>query len=299
MNKEYTNNLTFRIIIFLSLFTLFLSNNLSGDYFYFTCYALILTFGIIHGANDILILLKGKKATTKAVINKTLKYFLIVVLICLVFFNLPTVSLLFFLLFSAYHFGEQQWTIFENKNSNTLTLFYFFFGSLIFTMLFTINSSEVSDVIFDITKFYIPKSAYGISLLILLVINVVFMLINYRILKAQLVHQFILFSVMSIVFSFFDLLPAFAVYFVYFHSIPSIIEQAEFLFEDSSVKSFRKFIIKGFIYWLIAIIFLAFLYMIVKDKIDFSLGIFFSFLAAITFPHVLVIYKMKEITRKN
>ena len=299
MNKEYTNNLTFRIIIFLSLFTLFLSNNLSGDYFYFTCYALILTFGIIHGANDILILLKGKKATTKAVINKTLKYFLIVVLICLVFFNLPTISLLFFLLFSAYHFGEQQWTIFENKNSNSLTLFYFFFGSLIFTMLFTINSSEVSDVIFDITKFYIPKSAYGISLLILLVINFVFMLINYRILKAQLVHQFILFSVMSIVFSFFDLLPAFAVYFVYYHSIPSIIEQAEFLFEDSSVKSFRKFIIKGFIYWLIAIIFLAFLYMIVKDKIDFSLGIFFSFLAAITFPHVLVIYKMKEITRKN
>ena len=299
MNKEYTNNLTFRIIIFLSLFTLFLSNNLSGDYFYFTCYALILTFGVIHGANDILILLKGKKATTKAVINKTLKYFLIVVLICLVFFNLPTVSLLFFLLFSAYHFGEQQWTIFENKNSNTLTLFYFFFGSLIFTMLFTINSSEVSDVIFDITKFYIPKSAYGVSLLVLLLINVVFMLINYRILKAQLVHQFILFSVMSIVFSFFDLLPAFAVYFVYFHSIPSIIEQAEFLFEDSSVKSFRKFIIKGFIYWLIAIIFLAFLYMIVKDKIDFSLGIFFSFLAAITFPHVLVIYKMKEITRKN
>lgn len=299
MNKEYTNNLTFRIIIFLSLFTLFLSNNLSGDYFYFTCYALILTFGVIHGANDILILLKGKKATTKAVINKTLKYFLIVVLICLVFFNLPTISLLFFLLFSAYHFGEQQWTIFENKNSNSLTLFYFFFGSLIFTMLFTINSSEVSDIIFDITKFYIPKSAYGISLLILLVINFVFMLINYRILKAQLVHQFILFSVMSIVFSFFDLLPAFAVYFVYYHSIPSIIEQAEFLFEDSSVKSFRKFIIKGFIYWLIAIIFLAFLYMIVKDKIDFSLGIFFSFLAAITFPHVLVIYKMKEITRKN
>ena len=38
---------------------------------------------------------------------------------------------------------------------------------------------------------------------------------------------------------------------------------------------------------------------VIKDKIDFSLGIFFSFLAAITFPHVLVIYKMKQITRKN
>ena len=299
MNKEYTNNLTFRIIVFLSLFTLFLSNNLSGEYFYFSCYALILTFGIIHGANDILLLMKGKNPDKKTVINKTLKYFSIVVLICLVFFNLPVISLLFFLLFSAYHFGEQQWTIFENNNSSSLTLFYFFFGSLIFNILFTINSSEVSDVIFDITNFYIPQDAYGLSLIILLLVNIIFMFLNYRILKAQLFHQFVLFVVMLIVFSIFELLPAFAVYFVFYHSIPSIIEQAEYLFEDSSAKSFKKFILKGFAYWLIAILFLVFLYIIVKDQIDFSLGIFFSFLAAITFPHVLVIYKMKEITRKK
>ena len=299
MNKEYTNNLTFRIIVFLSLFTLFLSNNLSGEYFYFSCYALILTFGIIHGANDILLLMKGKNTDKKTVINNTLKYFSIVVLICIVFFNLPVISLLFFLLFSAYHFGEQQWTIFENNNSSSLTLFYFFFGSLIFTILFTINSEEVSDVILDITNFYIPQNAYGLSLLILSVVNIFFLLLNYRILKPQLFHQFILFVVMLIVFSIFELLPAFAVYFVFYHSIPSIIEQAEYLFEDSSAKSFKKFIIKGFAYWLIAILFLVFLYLIIKDKIDFSLGIFFSFLAAITFPHVLVIYKMKEITRKK
>ena len=299
MNKEYTNNLTFRIIVFLSLFTLFLSNNLSGEYFYFSCYALILTFGIIHGANDILLLMKGKNTDKKTVINNTLKYFSLVVLICMVFFNLPAISLLFFLLFSAYHFGEQQWTIFENNNSSSLTLFYFFFGSLIFTILFTINSEEVSDVILDITNFYIPQNAYGLSLLILSVVNILFLLLNYRILKPQLFHQFILFVVMLIVFSIFELLPAFAVYFVFYHSIPSIIEQAEYLFEDSSVKSFKKFIIKGFAYWLIAILFLVFLYLIIKDKIDFSLGVFFSFLAAITFPHVLVIYKMKEITRKK
>ena len=299
MNHKFTNNITFRIIVFLSLFTIFLSNNLYGDFFYFACYALILTFGIIHGANDVLILLKGKEVNTNTIIDKTLKYFFVVVLICLIFFNLPIISLLFFILFSAYHFGEQQWTIFENNNSSSLTLFYFFFGSLIFTILFTINSEEVSDVILDITNFYIPQNAYGLSLLILSVVNILFMLLNYRILKPQLFHQFILFVVMLIVFSIFELLPAFAVYFVFYHSIPSIIEQAEYLFEDSSAKSFKKFIIKGFAYWLIAILFLVFLYLIIKDKIDFSLGIFFSFLAAITFPHVLVIYKMKEITRKK
>tara|TARA_B100001173_G_scaffold7024_1_gene6132 strand:+ start:251 stop:1150 length:900 start_codon:yes stop_codon:yes gene_type:complete len=299
MNNKFTNNLTFRIIVFLSLFTVFWSNNLVGEYFYFACYALILTFGIIHGANDILILLKGKEVNTNILIDKTLKYFSVVVLICLIFFNLPIISLLFFILFSAYHFGEQQWTIFENITSKSLTLFYFFFGSLIFMILFTINSVEVSDVIFDITSYYIPENVYGLSLAILLLINVFLLILNYKSLKAQLFHQFILFTVMLIVFSIFDLLPAFAVYFVFFHSIPSIIEQAEYLFEDSSAESFKKFIIKGFGYWLVAILFLAVLYFVVKDKIDFSLGVFFSFLAAITFPHVLVIYKMKEITRKN
>ena len=299
MNKKHTDNITFRIIVFLTLLTIFISNNLYGQHFYFACYALILSFGIIHGANDILILLKGKEVNTYTLMNKTIKYFSIVIIICLIFFNLPVTSLLFFILFSAYHFGEQQWTIFENKNSKSLTLFYFFFGSLIFLILFTINSDEVSDVIFEITSFYVPEKIYLTSLIITTIINLVFIILNYRILKAQLFHQFILFVLMLVVFSFFELLPAFAVYFVFFHSIPSIIEQAEYLFEDSSVKSFKKFIIKGFAYWLLAILFLFFLYLFIKDKIDFSLGIFFSFLAAITFPHVLVIYKMKEITRKN
>ena len=131
-----------------------------------------------------------------------------------------------------------------------------------------------------------------------MLVNTIFISINYQKLEKQILQQTILFIVMLLVFSFFDLLPAFAVYFVFFHSIPSIIEQAEYLFEESSVNSFKLFILRGLAYWVLAIVFLLVLYLIVKDRIDLSLGIFFSFLAAITFPHVLVIYKMKENTRK-
>ena len=63
LNHKFTNNITFRIIVFLSLFTIFLSNNLYGDFFYFACYALILTFGIIHGANDVLILFNDQSTS--------------------------------------------------------------------------------------------------------------------------------------------------------------------------------------------------------------------------------------------
>ena len=100
---------------------------------------------------------------------------------------------------------------------------------------------------------------------------------------------------MLLVFFTYELLPAFAIYFVFFHSIPSIIEQSDYLFDDSTkTENFKKFLLKGAVYWLLAIVFLVVMYLILKNNIDFSLAIFFSFLAAITFPHVLVIYKMKS-----
>ena len=108
-------------------------------------------------------------------------------------------------------------------------------------------------------------------------------------------HQLALLVVMLLVFFTYELLPAFAIYFVFFHSIPSIIEQSDYLFGDSTkAENFKKFLLKGAVYWLLAIVFLFVMYLILKNNIDFSLAIFFSFLAAITFPHVLVIYIMKS-----
>ena len=279
----------------LSLFSLFISNHLNSEYFYFACYGLILTFGIIHGANDILILLKGKKQTKKIVIRSTVKYLSIVLLISVLFFLFSEISLLFFVLFSAYHFGEQQWTIFGSNQSKSISLFYFFFGLLIFSVLFLFNKSDVSNIIFEITKIYIPENIYSAIIIFSSLCTLLLIILNYQILKRQLLHQLALLVVMLLVFFTYELLPAFAIYFVFFHSIPSIIEQSDYLFGDSTkAENFKKFLLKGAVYWLLAIVFLVVMYLILKNNIDFSLAIFFSFLAAITFPHVLVIYKMKS-----
>ena len=279
----------------LSLFSLFISNHLNSEYFYFACYGLILTFGIIHGANDILILLKGKKQTKKIVIKSTLKYLFIVLLISVLFFLFSEISLLFFFLFSAYHFGEQQWTIFGINQSKSISIFYFFFGLLIFSVLFLFNKSDVSNIIFEITKIYIPEKIYSAGIIFSSSCTLLLIILNYQILKKQLLHQLALLVVMLLVFFTYELLPAFAIYFVFFHSIPSIIEQSDYLFGDSTkAENFKKFLLKGAVYWLLAIVFLVVMYLILKNSVDFSLAIFFSFLAAITFPHLLVIYKMKS-----
>ena len=279
----------------LSLFSVFVSNHLNSEYFYFACYGLILTFGIIHGANDILILLKGKKKTNEIVLKSTIKYLSIVILICFIFFNFSEVSLFFFVLFSAYHFGEQQWTIFGSNQSKSISLFYFFFGLLIFSMLFLFNKSDVSNIVFEITKIYISENIYSAGFIFSSLCTLLLIISNYQILKKQLLHQLALLVVMLLVFFTYELLPAFAIYFVFFHSIPSILEQSEYLFGNSpSKENFKKFLLKGALYWILAMVFLLIMYLVLKNNIDFSLAIFFSFLAAITFPHVLVIYKMKS-----
>ncbi len=293
--KIYSNNLSFKLIMFLSLFSVFVRNHLNSDYFYYSCYGLILTFGIIHGANDILILLKDSKKSLNKVISSTVKYMSVVLIISLFFFSFSSISLFFFILFSAYHFGEQQWTIFGPNKSKTISIFYFSYGLLIFSILFSFNSNEVSKVIYEITSLSLNEDFYKKSLIYISIFNFILLIINFQIIKKQIFHQLALFIVMLIVFFSYDLLPAFAVYFVFFHSIPSIIEQSEFLFEKpDSLQSFKLFVKKGLLYWIFAILFLVSLYLILRNNIDLSLSILFSFLAAITFPHVLVIYKMKN-----
>ena len=293
--NNYSDNLSFKLTMIFSLFSLFVSNNLNSEYFYFACYGLILTFGIIHGANDILLLLKGKEQTNKIIISSTLKYLLIVILISVLFFLFSEISLLFFILFSAYHFGEQQWTIFGSNKSKSISFFYFFYGLLIFSILFIFNTSYVSDIIYEITKIYLEKNIYNLALIFSVLATLILLFLNFKVLKKQLFHQLALLVVMLLVFFTYDLLPAFAIYFVFFHSIPSILEQSEYLFGNADGKeNFKKFLLKGALYWTLAMVFLLTMYLVLKNSIDFSLAIFFSFLAAITFPHVLVIYKMKS-----
>ena len=74
-------------MMFLSLISVFVRNHLNSEYFYYACYGLILTFGIIHGANDILILLKDSKKSLNKIMTSTIKYMSVVLIISVFFFS--------------------------------------------------------------------------------------------------------------------------------------------------------------------------------------------------------------------
>jgi Brp/Blh family beta-carotene 15,15'-monooxygenase len=95
--------------------------------------------------------------------------------------------------------------------------------------------------------------------------------------------------VFTVIFRVSSLIWGFAIYFIIWHSIPSIINQIKYLNGEFNKKNFWKYIKSAFVYWLISLIGIATLYLLFKDIKIFN-ALFFSFLAAITFPHVLVIF---------
>mgnify|MGYP003751757137 CR=1 FL=1 len=71
----------------------------------------ILTFGIIHGANDLLLI---KEVSENYNFKLQFLYYVIMVGgFFLFFYNIPILALITFVLLSSYHFGEHQWTLFE------------------------------------------------------------------------------------------------------------------------------------------------------------------------------------------
>ena len=88
------------------------------------------------------------------------------------------------------------------------------------------------------------------------------------------------------------LIYGFSVYFIFFHSILSIKDQVSYIYEDDKSQYIKKYLINALPYFLLALFFLVGFYFFVDIESINILPIIFAFLAAITFPHVIVIEKM-------
>jgi len=291
-NSHILNQMTPKVITLSTIFCIILFYVVEEYYLNLIGFFGILSFGIVHGANDLILLKKSKNNLSFK--SLFIVYLTMVILSGCFFYLIPTFAIIFFILFSAYHFGEQQWTMLYKSSSTKIKLFYFFYGLLLFLTLFTLNHNYVSEIIFDITGFSISEKIL-ISLLSLSAIGAIINLfMNFNELKNQLTHQVFFMIILTALFFSSSLIWSFAVYFVIWHSIPSIIEQSKFIYGTSTKNTFIKYLKDASIYWVISIIGLLIAYYVLKDQQNLLISIFFSFLAAITFPHTLVIFKIKK-----
>ena len=287
------------ILIVASFFGLWMDSYISTDFQLFFGFFFIFTFGILHGANDLL-LIENINSQTRFTSSMTiLLYYLLVVLSgALLFYIIPWFALLLFIIVSSYHFGEQQWqNLGKNFSRWILIAFQFVYGLFILLLLFYFHQKEVLQIIGNISgvtvaPIYITGLAISSGAIFLVLSGFIYW--TSKQMRKKLLKEIFYLMLLGIIFKSSSLIWGFAVYFVLWHSIPSIIDQIKFLHGKYSLQHFVTYCRAAAIYWFISIMGITLLYVIFKEEHLFN-ALFFSFLAAITFPHALVITRMFHI----
>ena len=286
------------IIIVGTFFSLWLAVIFEDVIEHVMAYLVILSFGILHGANDLTLLQRPeiKKKSTRNYLKILFFYLSFVLSSVFVFYLVPSLALIVFVLFSGYHFGEQHLiskTILASFKTNVLFVAY---GTFILFLLFNSNNLATAKIIKTIIGYYIPIYVFEFGLLISGIITIIFSLI--LVLKNELkinpIEEIFFIGIFFVVFKTASLLWGFAIYFVLWHSIPSLYDQIRYLHGQVNKGSLRSFVLTSLPYWLISVAGLLFLLFLFRDNSEKSLAFFFSFLAAITFPHVLVIKRLNQ-----
>lgn len=258
-------------------------------------YVMVISIGILHGANDLLILSKKEKNGSN--FKKNLLIYISIILLCVIIYFISSfIAISSFVLLSAYHFGEEH---LSKKIAVNLSFDFFYFlayGLFIFSLLFYQSLADVDLIMIELTgatfsKFQIESILYG-SAIFLIIGSLYLVLTKRNQLKTLLIEAGYL-LLLFLVFKTSSLILGFAIYFILWHSIPSIIHQIEFISGSLDKKSVLSYVKKAMLYWLISILGLLFIYQLVPQIALFA-TVVFVILFAVTAPHTWVMYKMKN-----
>ena len=259
-------------------------------------FILILSVGVVHGANDLLIIKKYSKKEIKRSEALYFFYYLAIVLLGFVFFYVfPSIALLTFVVVSIYHFGEQHWEVNLSKSDsdNLNNLFLFISHGIIFFLIIFMNNLKIVNEV--LPSFNVNPLEHRYLVLALIVFSILYSLfiLYFKNLRKYLFNETIFFSLLFLLTINTTLIFGFAIYFIFFHSLLSIKDQIKFIYDDDDdPKNIKKYISNSMPYFILALTFLLICYVVVDLDTINLLPITFTFLAAITFPHVLVIEKM-------
>lgn len=172
-----------------------------------------------------------------------------------------------------------------------------FYGIFILSLLFWLNSTAVIEIVENIGARTISKAAISYLFYINLVIMApvwTFFALKDKIFRYSILSELVYLVVFAIIFKISSLIWGFAIYFIFWHSLPSLYDQIHFLYDKVDKKGIWDYLRMAFPFWLISVVGIIILYYVFKD-LDIFYALFFSFLAAVTFPHSLAIHEMFKI----
>ena len=250
----------------------------------------VLTLGILHGANDLKLLQSIRFLRTKS--QRFLVYVATVLLFSLILYHLPLIALLFFVLFSCYHFGEQQWIHHFQSKSSSPQFFYFVYGVFLFSMLFWSHTKQTQSIISELSDLQIATISFQYMAYSSVSLCVLYLLLQFSAAKKLIIDVLLQSTIILLLFWTTNLIVSFGTYFIVWHSWPSLQDQTRTLYNKPN--AYFEYLKDAFPYWIISILGFS-LFFVYNEQIGLNpLALFFAFLAAITFPHVLVIFGLYQ-----
>ena len=291
----------FTFIFVICLYALFLiyqaftELNLEQQLFYSSFF--ILLFGIPHGAIDHILFFRKRSMSQ---LQFYALYLGLIVLFVAAWFYFPILSFVFFLVLSAFHFGESQFVDAKLSLWKFNPLLFLFWGLALLATLVYYNMGELVSITAyfkdtqDLAVVYNPDLIFtffastNIVTLALLIYLYVTKYINIKRLSSEL----FLIALIHLTFFLFPFTIGFTLYFVVLHSIRVMNQEYLFFKAEDTSFSFLKFLKLLLPYSLLSIFFTSVL--LVLSHLGY-LGISIPFLSiiiisVITLPHAIVMH---------
>tara|TARA_R110002012_G_scaffold273806_1_gene459904 strand:- start:204 stop:1085 length:882 start_codon:yes stop_codon:yes gene_type:complete len=283
------------IILILSFVALWISVQIDESLEYTIGYFLVLSIGVGHGANDLKIYFKNQNLKLKTSIKFICIYAGAVILGFLAFFIIQDLILALFLIVSGFHFGQEHFERYKFPSSIIKTLFITCYGLSIIVALLHLNIDYSLPIVHDLidstlTAPYIRWTLYTLSA-ITIILGIIQL---WRTAIDSILKEILYLIVIYIIFASSSLIWGFAIYFILWHSVPSIHHQIQHLHGSVTNKTILNYIQSSILFWLVALLFLGLLYYFLNEKTVFFLSVIVAFLGGITFPHVFVMHRIHK-----
>jgi len=266
------------------------------------CVPLLLFLGIPHGAIDNVLYLRKHKTKNALFIGV---YVFIVGLNILIWVLSPSIAYVLFLVLSAYHFGQSQFSqYFKNQLIDHKAL-YFFWGLAVLFGFVLFNLEEINGIMIQYEEFAVfsplhQKIGMQIGFASTLAVAIGFKL-KLTLQKTMTIENFLMeLLVLGLILVCFYLMPlliGFTLYFVILHSFKVLREEYQFLNVEREVSSVKSFIFLLAPFTLLSIIGIAFMFGLIHfDILSISYGYcLIIIISSITLPHVFVMNRFYDL----
>jgi lycopene beta-cyclase len=236
--------------------------------------------GLPHGALDYLE--DAKTESTNGLLAFVSTYVLKAILVGVSWYFLPNATLLFFIIFSAWHFGQADFFAFKVPQLFTT----FIWGLLVLLLVFVTHLQETSNIMLLVNANTVANIVAGLQKIPIVVLLSPFLIaaMLFSVLYKRL--QFLLTFFYLAASYYVPILLAFGSYFIFEHSMHGW-QFLQHTYKKTSGQLFKK----AMPFTIAAIVMALGLYLYVNNLEKF-IAVFFVFIACISLPHVLSMHRL-------